>query len=397
MNATSTLAAPWTAGHRLEAVSFAALLAFVAALQVSIAAAGITLAATLIGWAMCVAMSSERIDVPRLFWPLALYGAWTIVAAAFSGNPIASFHDSKQLVIFLLVPAVYRLARGERAMMLIDVIVTVGALTAVVGIVQYGILNYDNLGRRPQGTLTHYMTYSGVLMLVLATAAARLIHNTRHRVWTLLVMPALVVALGLTFTRSAWVGACAALALLALLRDRRLVALAPLLIVVAFLAAPSRIGDRLYSIFDLNDPTNRDRVAMMRAGARMIRDHPLTGVGPDQIKIVYARYRDAAAVEPVNFHLHNVPLQIAAERGLPALGIWIWFIAVVLADTWRLFRTGRHRAVAAAGLAAVTAMLAAGMFEYNFGDSEFLMLFLVLIVLPHAVQADDTDTARDRP
>jgi hypothetical protein len=29
-------------------------------------------------------------------------------------------------------------------------------------------------------------------------------------------------------------------------------------------------------------------------------------------------------------------------------------------------------------------MLAAGMFEYNFGDSEFLMLFLVLITLPFA-------------
>jgi hypothetical protein len=29
-------------------------------------------------------------------------------------------------------------------------------------------------------------------------------------------------------------------------------------------------------------------------------------------------------------------------------------------------------------------MLAAGMFEYNFGDSEFLMLFLVLITLPYA-------------
>jgi hypothetical protein len=29
-------------------------------------------------------------------------------------------------------------------------------------------------------------------------------------------------------------------------------------------------------------------------------------------------------------------------------------------------------------------MLAAGLFEYNFGDSEFLMLFLVLITLPFA-------------
>ena len=29
-------------------------------------------------------------------------------------------------------------------------------------------------------------------------------------------------------------------------------------------------------------------------------------------------------------------------------------------------------------------MLSAGLFEYNFGDSEFLMLFLVLITLPYA-------------
>ncbi len=29
-------------------------------------------------------------------------------------------------------------------------------------------------------------------------------------------------------------------------------------------------------------------------------------------------------------------------------------------------------------------MLAAGMFEYNFGDSEFLMLLLVLLTLPAA-------------
>ena len=33
--------------------------------------------------------------------------------------------------------------------------------------------------------------------------------------------------------------------------------------------------------------------------------------------------------------------------------------------------------LAATALASVAAMLAAGLFEYNFGDSEFLMLFLV--------------------
>ena len=35
-------------------------------------------------------------------------------------------------------------------------------------------------------------------------------------------------------------------------------------------------------------------------------------------------------------------------------------------------------------------MLAAGMFEYNFGDSEFLMMFLVLITLPFAGERTTT-------
>ena len=148
--------------------------------------------------------------------------------------------------------------------------------------------------------------------------------------------------------------------------------------------APTGITDRVFSTFDLNDPTNRDRFAMGRAGVRMIRDHPLTGVGPDMVQVVYGDYRDAGAVNETNPHLHNVPLQIAAERGLPALALWLWFIAATTRALLREMKREGSRALAAGGLAAMAAMLAAGMFEYNFGDSEFLMLFLVIVTLPAA-------------
>ena len=130
---------------------------------------------------------------------------------------------------------------------------------------------------------------------------------------------------------------------------------------------------------------NLQRFALARTGGRMVRAHPLTGVGPNVVKDVYAEYGDGSAVGGSTVHLHNVPLQIAAERGLPALAIWVWFIVVVVRGLLQKLRAGPHRALAAGGLAAVAGMLAAGMFEYNFGDSEFLMLFLVLITLPFAV------------
>ena len=68
------------------------------------------------------------------------------------------------------------------------------------------MLHFDSLRLRPRGTMGHYMTYSGTLMLVIGVAAARIVFGTRDRLWPALVMPALIVALTLTFTRSAWVG-----------------------------------------------------------------------------------------------------------------------------------------------------------------------------------------------
>ena len=115
-----------------------------------------------------------------------------------------------------------------KAPFVVQVIITVGALSALFGIIQFGVLQYDNLGRRPQGALGHYMTYSGIVMLVTCAAAARILF-TRDRIWPSLMMPALLVVLGLTFTRSALIGACAGIAFLLLLKDLRLMAVMPVL------------------------------------------------------------------------------------------------------------------------------------------------------------------------
>lgn len=369
---------------RIEFVGLAALLGFVAALQFSIAAADVLLTLMLVAWAVFLLVHRERPGVPAMFWPLVVYAGWTLVATVFSRDPRVSIVDCKQLVLLLIVPAVYHLARGPRAHTVLNVIITVAAASAIIGIVQYGVLHYDWLGRRPRGLLGHYMTYSGLLMLVACAAVARLLFGRRDRIWPALVLPALLVAISLTFTRNAWVGVCLGTALLLVLKDFRLLAVLPVLAALFIALAPSGVISRVYSTFGRRDPASRDRIAMLEAGARIVRQYPLTGVGPDMVLRVYPEFRSADAVEPNQPHLHNVPLQIAAERGLPALVFWAWFIVALSIQLARKFRTDTYRVLPAAGLSAVAAMLAAGMFEYNFGDSEFLMLFLVLVTLPYA-------------
>src|SRR4026209_1665221 len=394
MTATTITAAGTRSDETLERVTGYLLLGFVGALQISIAVAEILLAATFLGWAALLLRDRTRPSAPGFFLPLLIYAVATLVSSAFSSDRATSFIDDKQLVLFAIVPMVYDLARGRRASLVGDVIVSVGAASAAYGIIQYGVLHYDNLGRRPEGAMSHYMTYSGRLMLVICAAAARLIFGRQGRTWPSLVMPALVVALALTLGRSAWIGASVAIALLLALKDLRLTILLPLFVAILFAVAPGTVTRRVMSIFDVQEPTNQDRLAMIEMGARMVNDHPLTGVGPNMIPRVYAQYRPDYAINPINPHLHSVPLQIAAERGLPALAVWLWFVFSLVVAQFRLFRRQRDKVPAAAALAAVFAMLAAGLFEYNFGDSEFLMLFLVLVTLPFAAARSETAPPR---
>ena len=392
-SATVTMAQPHPT-PTLDRVATWLLLLFVASLQMSIFAAQILLSLMLVCWAALLIRDRARPSAPAFLTPLVVYGALTLISSAFALDPWESFKDDKQLVLLIVVPAVYDLARGRRATTVVDVIITVAAIGAVYGIVQYGLLHFDSLGKRPQGISHHYMTFSGFLMLGISAVLARLVFGSRDRIWPALVLPAIIVALFLTLGRGAWVGTSIAVAVILSLKDFRLIAAVPVVVAVAFALAPDTVTRRMTSVFDLKDPSNRDRVAMLETGVAMIRAHPITGVGPNMVEKVYVQYRAPGAVEQVNQHLHNVPMQIAAERGIPALGVFIWFVVVLTRALMRMFREHQNRVLAATGIASLVAMLAAGMFEYNFGDSEFLMLFLVLITLPFAALRPEAPSVR---
>jgi O-antigen ligase len=89
-------------------------------------------------------------------------------------------------------------------------------------------------------------------------------------------------------------------------------------------------------------------------------------------------------------------LQIAAERGLPGLLLWLWFMGRLAWDAFRVYRrskgSGAREGVPAtdalmastAALGAWAALMVAGLFEYNFGISVVMILFLFIIGAPYA-------------
>lgn len=398
-NAQAISAAPARDGttasttYRLELAGTLSIFGMAVAVQFSIALAQIALAIGIVCWLAVSYVGRERVSVPRFFWPVVAYCGWTLVSSVFSGNPSLSLLDSKQLVLFLIVPVAYRFISAERAPLLLTMIMSIGAVSAAYGLFQWALLHYNEVGLRPQGTLGHYMTYSGLLMLVLGIAVAKLLFARGERVWAALVMPALLMTVALTLSRNAWVGTFAAAAVLLALKDLRLLLTLPVVAGLTLTLAGSVVNARVLSMFNSQDATRVDRIAMIREGIHMVQAHPLVGVGPNMVKELYEQFRVPGAIERINPHLHNVPVQIAAERGLPALVFWLAFIGLLFVDLWRAFKRrsptagsshilNPQKSVVGAALAGLIAMVAGGMFEYNFGDSEFLMLFLLIAVLP---------------
>src|SRR5260370_11760111 len=124
MNQAIALDAP---SDRLEQAGLFALFGVAGAVLFSIAIAQILLTLVVLCWVGVLVARHERVDVPVFFWPLVAYAGVTLVSAVFSPEPRVSLVDCKQLVLFLIVPLVYRLVTGQRATIMITVILSFAA------------------------------------------------------------------------------------------------------------------------------------------------------------------------------------------------------------------------------------------------------------------------------
>ena len=100
---------------------------------------------------------------------------------------------------------------------------------------------------------------------------------------------------------------------------------------------------------------------------------------------------EPAAVRPSTGHLHSSPVEVAAERGLPALAVWLWIWVAFFRHAGRLVRRlrpdqPRERALTVASLAGVTGFLVGGLFQHTFGDAQVVMLVYALMAFPFTIE-----------
>ncbi len=395
---------PLTFENRLQCAGFLVLAGSISLVLVSIAVSQILLGGALV--AALLQWKKERV-VPHLpgtiLWPALLLFLWSLIAAFASAGGIRDAFV-KKFFLFSLLLIVPVLARGgKKTTWIYHAVFAVSAVSAAAGLAQFLINPHRDALHRIQGFMSIWMTYSGLLMLVLvALAAYAMTGSWRRHLWTIPIGLAVAAALYLSETRSAELGAVAGTTVVLLLLKRRRAILGILVLLpVLYLASPQSIRQRLRGGFDPNDANTKNRIELIGTAWRLIQDHPWLGVG-QKVSREALNYRGTLEFPDYMYiHMHNDFLQIGAERGIPGLVIWLWFM---FQSGWQAFRILRAAAgagrippdgtVTFAGAAAIggwVALLSAGLFEYNFGDSEVLTLFLFMMSAPHAAQTGSTE------
>ena len=316
----------------------------------------------------------------------------TLLSVVFSIHPSISFFDAKNLALFIIIPIVYDAIRNlEDVEVIYGILILAGVLSAAYGLYEFFGSGSTLVNSRITGLMGHWMTFSGLLMILNVLLFSHLLFSRSHPIWFYPAFGLLSLTLLLSLTRSAWLGFLAASTILIAMRKVRWVIVVPVFVIVVFVGSvlifPSAVASRISSVFNPNETSNRDRLQMLQSGWEIIKDYPLTGVGNDMIKRVYPEYRAPDSVFRNNQHLHNNLVQLAAENGILALGAWLWLVFMILYDLvhWkRKVMNPEEQFLIHGTIGILVSLFIAGMFEYNFGDSEIKMLFLALITIPYA-------------
>ena len=223
-----------------------------------------------------------------------------------------------------------------------------------------------------------------------------LLDRALRNIHLLLGFGAVVVALSifLSLSRGGILSLCVSLSLMGFLLSRRIRTrkggLLFIATVIIILYAVGWFGwtpvfERFRAIRTLQGEISELRLDIWKDSLSMVRNFPLTGTGAGSFMHAYPAYRTIRS-EGIADHAHNDYLELLTDGGVIGAGLFAWFMAAVLTQSYQAFLKRKDpyaRHLFAGALAGVTAFLLHGMTDFNFfigANGLYLFLLLGLVV-----------------
>ena len=323
--------------------------------------------------------------IPKYFQFFFIFIFFTLLSTIFSIDKLNSLKDNRSVFIFFLIPIFIIIINSKKRLNLslgtILISTVISSLLGIFATIKQGI----SLQQRIKGLTSHWMTYSGLLMCAFIFFFVFLIFEKRKNIRIPVGISLVIMMAAILFsqTRSVWVGIAFSIAFFIVIINPKIIFYIIPSILLLIIILPESVKDRVLSIFDPDNETNKDRVYMIYTGLNIFKDHPITGVGSDNIKQEYRKYRHPDAKQD-NPHLHNNFIQILAERGIFALVSLIVVFVFIFINLIQKIKNSLNfeKTIAYGSLFVFIGFLIAGLFEYNFGDTEVKFLLFFFLSIP---------------
>ncbi len=383
---------------RLQGILRGVLLAFCFSLPITIAVAEPLAYLLVFLWVISVVRDGRLWGALKscvLVIPVAVFALLAVAASALGPRPEVSLEHCHRLILLGCIPAVAYIISavedgGETADRAFRAFVLGAVLLGLYDIVRVPIEVHGGVKLYETGNMRDPQFYMTAVLFVGAALA-----SGRGRLKSVWGVAMLVCCAGLIlhFKRGVWVASLIGAGAMAPVfrRARRIVLILLLIAVGSTLFAPVR--HRWAQVREQWGTSYGGRyVLWTRVAPVILRRYPW-GMGLGAPRNADFR-RIAPGVQRKLSHLHNNVLEIALETGWPGVGAWMLMIGLA---GYLLFRRCRPPGkegdttrlwVPVGAWGAFIGLLANGMVEYNFGDSEIFMLMIFLMGVACARQAD---------
>ena len=331
------------------------------------------------------------------------------VTPILSGDTLLEVDGRKLRGIEDLIAALDQSAKKEPAKIKIYRVEWIATLEVPRGKLLPGATSEERLGIqrwtagrdwRATGFYDHWTTYAEALQLIASLTLGLFValprKRTRNGALLALAIVGMGVALLLSVTRASWLSLLVSATLITALSVSRRA-----LIVLGVCALPVILAGlfvlqqkRNVGFFDQRDDSIVWRQRTWHDGFHLLISNPrhlLFGVGMDSIKAHWRQWGLFDNGRMPMGHMHSDYLQIALERGVPTLIAWLVLLAMYARMLWRLRRrvpaeNWIERGIIFGALGGLIGFMLSGFVHYNWGDSEVVMIFYLIMGLSLVVE-----------
>lgn len=380
-------------------------------------------------WFIKKIIKKEKINLNWAGWIIIALLAWMLLSILWSDVP--SFALRKSIYFISIIPIYFVvcdvIASRDRLKQILKIILVSGFITSLIGIVQFVmqfivgkkilVSFYQWVGR--------YLWGNGLGAMVINNPSWQVNINGRyffraigpfpdaHNFSFYLVILFFVVFLGywlgvsrkisllaggvtltallLSMARSGYVGLVFGLILIIVLlwrliniKRNKLIIFAMALIAVVLLIPGQYISSRFYSIFDIQQGSNAERLMIWKNSLNIAKEHPLIGVG-------IGNYSNAVSADlpyRTSVNAHSNYLDFLTELGVVGLLLWLLIYGIIFYNL-ALARTNNNAFVVVGLTTIIGSFLVQSVFETGvYFPTVLVLIFIILGIASNIKQYD---------